>query len=260
MSIPTGPIKNDAAERVTKDSGRSRKAEPNEGKFQEELDSTKSVARLKKHSKSLDSETDEELGIKEERKEPVSLFDLSANKKTKKELSFNLNQPNETLQPIQGEAKHQSEGFISAIAGKVERAPIDTSKLVEIAQKIISEIQQMELNGKTETIVSLVHPPILKGAHLVLTSFATAKGEYNIAFENLSPQAKALLDSNQNLDILKMNLEQKGYITHMITTSTVSESRPFVAEPGQSQREQSNQQQERQNKGKQQQKDEENRG
>lgn len=238
--IPQNPIKNEPNERISKDNPRARRAEPKEDKFQAELDSARSASRLKKHTKSLDSETDEELGkIKEDGQEAVSLFDLSASKQKKKDPSVDFSLNEELNQPADPKKVQsvvpETGGFLSSMtSGQVEKAPVDpASKLHEIVQKIIKELHAIELKGKTDTIVTLTHPPMLKDANLVLTSFNSARGEFNIAFENLTQQAKTFLDSNHHLEILKMNLEQKGYIAHIITTTTLIENRPFY--PGQPQ-------------------------
>lgn len=236
MDLNSGPIKSDPNDRIDRSGQKKRRTEPREDKFQSEMDSAKSVAKLKKHSKSLDSETDEELGkVQEEDTPKVSLFDLSAdtNEKGKKtptafdnqrELAGNAGekQPHSMPMPHEG-------SLLAALAGNtVQKAPLNTAEqLQQLVQKIIDSIQQMELKGQVDTIVTLSHPPMLKGAQVVLTSFNSAKGEFNIAFEKLSQPAKVFLDSAGHIDTLKAGLEQKGYVTHIITTSTLEETRPF---------------------------------
>lgn len=262
--MPHNPIKNEPNERLSRESTRVRKNIPKDDKFQTELDGTKSAARLKKHTKSLDSETDEELGkIKEDTSEQVSLFDLSASKQKKKDPSVDFSQHEEiaqnTVQKQVPQVVPESSGFLSPMtSNQVEKPHVDTvSKLQEIVEKIIKEIHEIEMKGKTETIVTLNNPPLLKGANLILTSFDSAKKEFNIAFENLTQPAKTFLDSNNHLDILKMHLEQKGYIAHIITTTTLVENRVF--HPGQPQtRDEEQGQQRQQQQGRQNGKDQQN--
>lgn len=83
-----------------------------------------------------------------------------------------------------------------------------------------------------------------------MTAFDSAKGELNIAFENLSQRAKTFLDSNNHLDLLKLHLEQKGYITHIITTTTLTETKVFTQaqpQPHKGDERDQQQQQQRQN-------------
>jgi hypothetical protein len=92
------------------------------------------------------------------------------------------------------------------------------------------------LVSKTDTtiVVTLKHPPLFDGASLIVKESATAKNEYNITFENLSPQARALIDVEANQAQLRQGLIEKGYTLHMVTvepgvlyvTPAEAESRP----------------------------------
>lgn len=253
MDFNNSPIKNEPNERIDRGDSKKRRTEPREDKFQSEMDSTKSAPKLKKHSKSLDSETDEELGkLPEEENSKISLFDLSADTKEKKKQPSVAFDNQKELAGQGGDKQPQSapmphEGsLLAAIAGNaVQKAPSTSAEeLQQIVQKIIDSIQQMELKGKVDTIVTLTHPPMLKGANVVLTSFNSAKGEFNIAFENLSQPAKVFLDGAGHLDTLKAGLEQKGYVTHIISTSTTEETRPFTTAQTYSREDERQQQQE----------------
>ncbi len=72
-------------------------------------------------------------------------------------------------------------------------------------------------------------------ARIVLTSFNTAPKEFNIAFENLRPDAKKMID--QNLGTLKIALDDQGFVNviHILSTTTIIEHRlPGDAPTGQS--------------------------
>lgn len=101
--------------------------------------------------------------------------------------------------------------------------PAAVSNIKEIVEQMVKEMYRIEQSGQTSTVVVIQHPPIFEDAHIVVTSFDSATKEYNLAFENLTPQAKQLLDSN--LSSLKMALEEKGYAKaiHIITTTTLIE-------------------------------------
>ncbi len=197
----------------------------NKPKFKEamERDSTKSQAKLKKHSKGLDEESGEldEIKLKGDKEEQPSLFDLTANKPKKK-----ADQQTQKLET----SMHNQQGFQEPKAGvstnfSVESSPYSqqASPIQKVVEKLVSEIQMIEAQGKTNTVVTLNQPGIFKGANLVITSFESAKGEFNLSFENLTQQGKLLLESN--MDSLKQNLEQKGYVTHIITTTTMEETK-----------------------------------
>jgi len=82
------------------------------------------------------------------------------------------------------------------------------------------EVQDFKATGLTNTTVTLNYPPIFEKAQIVVTSFDTARNQFNITFQNLGPQAKNLLDQQATQDSLKHALEVKGYMVHIITATT----------------------------------------
>jgi len=101
--------------------------------------------------------------------------------------------------------------------------------LQQIIDQIISKLYTIEKSGKTDTLIKLKHPPLFAGSGIVVTSFDTAKKEFNITFENLTAAAKQILDLRENQDALKLALEQKGYTVHIITATTLSETVDLVS-------------------------------
>ena len=74
---------------------------------------------------------------------------------------------------------------------------------------------------------------MFQGASVVITAFDSARGEFNLAFENLTPEAKRLLDSHENQRSMKLALEEKGYAVHIVTTTTeVEQSAPIAFDEG----------------------------
>lgn len=98
------------------------------------------------------------------------------------------------------------------------------SNIQEIVDQIVTNIYTLKVEGKTETLITLKHPPLFEGANLVITAFDTAKGEFNIAFENLTQMAKHFLEMQDNQNALRLALEDKGYVVHIITTTTITET------------------------------------
>lgn len=115
----------------------------------------------------------------------------------------------------------------------------------ELATQIIDHIQIMRKDNQTQTTLTLRHPPILEGATITLTTSDHAKREFNIAFANLSPDAKLLLDRKFTEDSLTETLERKGIIVHMLTTSTQAETL-LTVDAGQASRDRQDQQQQQQ--------------
>ena len=92
------------------------------------------------------------------------------------------------------------------------------------------------------------NPPILDGATITLTTTDNAKREVNIAFANLSPDAKMLLDRKLKEDSLTQTLDRKGITVHMLTTTTQAEQ-PLAPQAGQSFRERQQEGQQQQQQG-----------
>lgn len=94
----------------------------------------------------------------------------------------------------------------------------------EMVDQIVQNIYTIKVDGKTDTLITLKQPPVFEGAHVVITGFDTAKGEFNIAFENLTTMAKQMLDAKDNQISLRSAMEEKGFVVHIITTTTTIET------------------------------------
>jgi hypothetical protein len=171
-------------------------------------------------------------------KEPARPFDLIAsasrdmpssvdrplNKSKNKETSpFNREQPDlSTVNPL---ATQSNATINTHFSTQTEKPVLPVKSLQEIINQMVKEVQSMEAEGKTDTTVTLKYPPVFEGAQLVVTSFDNARGEFNIAFENLTQAAQKLLEAQENKANLLLALEQKGYHVHIITASTIDEQR-----------------------------------
>lgn len=114
---------------------------------------------------------------------------------------------------------------------KVDR-PVASQKMttLQLVDAIVKAIATMDTQGKTDTIVTLKHPPMFSGANLVLTSYESAKGEFNIRFENMSHEGKSFMDMQQNQDSLRFALQERGYAIHIVVVTTEIETPTFLAE------------------------------
>jgi hypothetical protein len=124
----------------------------------------------------------------------------------------------------------------------------------QLVDAIVKAITTVEAQGKTDTIVTLKQPPMFANANLILTSYESAKGEFNIRFENLTQQGKAFMDMQQNQNSLRFALQEKGYAVHIVTATTQIETPIAAAEQptkdsnDQQQQQQGQQQQKRKSK------------
>jgi hypothetical protein len=131
------------------------------------------------------------------------------------------------FQPLVGNAP-VAEGSVQQTA---RGSPI--AAIQALVDQIVEKMYSIETQGKTDIVIVIKHPPLFAGANVVLTTFDTASKEFNIAFENLRPDAKLLLD--QNLSSLKTALEEKGNANavHIITTTTLREQTLSMESSGQ---------------------------
>lgn len=97
-----------------------------------------------------------------------------------------------------------------------------------IIDKVVETMTLLQSNNQTDLAVTLRYPPILEGAQLVVSSFGSATGEFNIAFYNLTQSSQQFLEQMQARAGIKQALEEKGYIMHMFIT-TAQPYAPIVA-------------------------------
>jgi len=91
------------------------------------------------------------------------------------------------------------------------------AELHALVEQVAETMATLVSKADTTIVVTLKHPPLFDGASLIVKESATAKNEYNITFENLSPQARALIETQANQEQLRQGLIEKGYTMHMIT-------------------------------------------
>lgn len=100
-----------------------------------------------------------------------------------------------------------------------------TSKAAEImkalADQLVDQINVIADKTHMDTTIQLKYPPLLEGVTVTITSFTNARGEFNISIDNLTQQAKNVLDMAANRTSLLEALDQKGFTVHIISTSTV---------------------------------------
>ena len=95
--------------------------------------------------------------------------------------------------------------------------------MVELVDKLVSSLVIMSRVDRTDTQITLQHPPLFAGATVVITEFASSKQQFNLTFYNLSPDARALIANVQNQDNLRSTLIERGYTLQMVTLEAKSE-------------------------------------
>jgi hypothetical protein len=186
------------------------------------IDTNETVVKLLNHpEKQIVGSGDSGIALQER---PFSERYLQ-NEKVKEPTHFtSREQPDlSTINPLAGIGSNALT-FEAAPMDRTSLSPTNFSNIQEMIDQIVTNIYTIRVEGKTETLITLKHPPLFEGANLVITAFDTAKGEFNIAFENLTQMAKHFLEMQDNQNALRFALEDKGYVVHIITTTTLTET------------------------------------
>lgn len=212
-------------------------------KFSQEIsaqDETVKSQQKKPLSQPLSKESEQESSLV---REELSASGSQGPKKEKTIFELASEDSTKQVQPIIGQAYTAAESHIQQ--NQAAPMPSPAKAVEEIARQIVDAVHLMRFEGRTDTIVTLRHPPILAGSQVTLTTFEHAKGEFNISFSNLSSQAKTFLDQQLAQHNLQDSLERKGIVVHTLTTTTQVEN-PLAMRAEQAQRDQDQQQQQQQ--------------
>lgn len=166
--------------------------------------------------------------------QPIEKKEDSLAKKGQVNLQFSESQPdisyinpNQTLTPVNP---------INLVANdKIEQTAPVASPIQDIVVELIDKLTIIQTKGQTDTVVTLNSPGIFKGAIVVMSEFDTANGQLNLTFENLTSQAKNLLDSLPNRDALLTILSEKGYMVQSFVTTTITLHQPIISAEAESQ-------------------------
>ena len=103
-------------------------------------------------------------------------------------------------------------------ADHLNRASAAREATIQLIDQMVSAMNQVVQTGRTDTTITLQHPPIFQGASIVLTQYESSPKEFNVAFLNLTnPDARLLVEMKQNQENLRTALIERGYTVHMIT-------------------------------------------
>lgn len=119
----------------------------------------------------------------------------------------------------------------AAPTAKVESPKEIDSSLQMLIEQVIKHMYTVEKDGKTDTVMTLQYPPLFKDAKIIVSAYDTAKGQFNVSFENLTQAAQKILDMDENRKSLQAALEHKGYNIQIVTTTTIQTQNIVVAEP-----------------------------
>lgn len=117
-----------------------------------------------------------------------------------------------------------------AQAVEEKKQPAEGVQLIDVINQVIKQLYTIETKGQTDTVFVLQYPPLFEGVTVVVSAFDTAKGQFNIAFQNLTQEAQRILDMAENRQMLIAGLAEKGYGVQIMTTTTQAETNPIITE------------------------------
>ncbi|KIC71102.1 hypothetical protein DB44_ER00310 [Candidatus Protochlamydia amoebophila] len=164
---------------------------------------------------------------KKEKNSPFTLATDSAASSPKKEKQKLSRTPFEVREEqVDLSAINSQQRPIAFLADKAELAeePKTLSSIKDIVAQIVEKMQIIKTGEKTDTVVTLRYPPIFEGATVTLTNFEGAAREFNVAFANLTDEAKRFLDRKIVEDSLVENLARQDIIVNVLTTTTLPEA------------------------------------
>lgn len=101
--------------------------------------------------------------------------------------------------------------------------PPTRNHLQEIIDKIVNQVYKLENSktGESSIVIVLNKDGPLKDVGIKISEFDSANKQVNITIDNLTQEAKNLLDRSESQ--LLLALERKGYQVQMLTTTTNQE-------------------------------------
>ena len=105
--------------------------------------------------------------------------------------------------------------------------PVMHTDIAALVEQIVKSMYTVETQGRTDTVITLQNPPLFKDAQIVISAFDTARGQFNISFENLTQAAQKLLSQDTNRTSLINALHEKGYGVQILTITTQIENAPL---------------------------------
>ena len=100
---------------------------------------------------------------------------------------------------------------------------------IALIEQIASQIVTVTTKDLRETIIDIKYPPLFAGSRLTVSQYQQAPGEFNLTFENLSPQARKVLESELQQNTLQHALLDKGYKIQVVQIQ-IPEQKPFIYE------------------------------
>jgi hypothetical protein len=139
------------------------------------------------------------------------------------------------------------QGVVTPVAAVETSSPVASAAPAQLPtpvhalyQNLMEEMTTIQTGDKTESTITLGSKAgIFEGAQVVLTSFESSKGQFNITIANLTQHAQQVMQGAQAG--LVTALGEKGYFVHIFLPTTVELRNPIVTASAQEGREQQQQ-------------------
>lgn len=130
------------------------------------------------------------------------------------------------VNPYAAISQTQPAAPIAAAPIKVEqvgRPQLISSEVKALIEDIVKHMYTVETKEKVDTVL-VVDKGIFKDVTVTISTYESARGQFNIKFENLTQAAQNIIEQENNRKALFAALEEKGYNVHIMTTSTTMEA------------------------------------
>lgn len=143
---------------------------------------------------------------------PIKAFPKETNEKKSKE-QIKPDQINPHAQPL------TSFQAATAVETKIIH---DTTKIrqvmLQLAEQMCKRIERVQAPDRTDTTLTLQHPPLFAGVEVRITEFKTSQNQFNVTFVGVTdPTARMLIEMPKHQAVLQQTLIDKGYILQTIT-------------------------------------------
>jgi hypothetical protein len=123
-----------------------------------------------------------------------------------------------------------SEAPQTVVASKAEPGVSDTrATLLEIIKQTIDALSILKTKEESTITVSIKNPPMFAGATIKIVESTSAKNEFNITFDNLTPEARRIIETQANQVHLQQALVEKGYTLRNVVIAPEVKFEPLVA-------------------------------
>ncbi len=152
----------------------------------------------------------------------IALEEATPKQMPKQEMSDMLGQERADLSYVNPAAMAVQGSENIGIQSQSPAQGIDRAGLQALVEQLVEKLLIVKRGGETDTVLTLKQPPVLAGSELVVTKYDNAQKEFNIAFSNLSPDGKRLLDLHANQLALDKAIKQAGedYAVHIVVVTT----------------------------------------